>query len=131
MKVITQDWLNYAETDLQTCKKLIDDDFLTNIVTFHAEQTIEKCFKAILEENDLKVPKIHKLILLRKKIEELINFEIDNELLILTDKVYIETRYPSDMGMLSDGKPSVQEAKELYQFADDIFQKTKSFLQAK
>lgn len=127
MKATTQDWLNYAETDLQTCKKLIDDDFLTNIVTFHAEQTIEKCFKAILEENDLKVPKIHKLILLRKKIEELINFEIDIELLILTDKVYIETRYPSDMGMLSDGKPSLEEAKELYHFADDIFQKTKNF----
>ena len=73
MKAITQDWLNYAETDLRTCKQIIKDEFLTNIIAFHAQQTVEKCFKSILEEHSLKVPRIHNLIRLFDKIEGLIN----------------------------------------------------------
>ncbi len=128
MKATTQNWLNYAEIDIASCKKLVEDEFLTNSVAFHAQQAVEKCFKAVLEENNLKIPKIHKLILLRKKIERFINFKVDNELLIFTDKVYIETRYPGDMGMLPDGKPTIKEAEELYKFADYIYQKTKELL---
>ncbi len=125
MKAITQDWLNYAETDLFACKKMIDDEFLTNIVAFHAQQVVEKCFKSILEENDLKVQKTHSLIRLHKKIKDIVDFEIDNELMILTDEVYIEVRYPGEIGILPDGKPSNDEANQLYNFANDIYQKTK------
>ena len=124
MKTITQEWLNFAEADLQTCKEIIENEFLTNIVAFHAQQTVEKCFKAIIEENNLKVQKIHSLIRLHKQIKKIVNFEIDKEKMTLTDKVYIKTRYPGDMGMLPDGKPSKKEAKQLYNFADDIYQKT-------
>ena len=46
MKTITQSWLNYAEIDLETWKKLLNDEFLTNSVAFHAQQTVEKCFKS-------------------------------------------------------------------------------------
>ena len=37
MKDTTQQWLNFAETDLRTCEKLLEDDFLTNIVAFHSQ----------------------------------------------------------------------------------------------
>lgn len=37
MKTITQSWLSYAEIDLKTCTKLLDDEFLTNSVAFHAQ----------------------------------------------------------------------------------------------
>ena len=124
MKAVTQDWLNYAKIDLQSCKKLLEDEFLTNSVAFHAQQTVEKCFKAIIEENDLKVQKIHSLIRLHKIIKNLIDFEIDIELMILTDEVYIETRYPGEFGMLPDGKPSIAEAKKLYKFAKQIYDNT-------
>jgi hypothetical protein len=32
MNDTTQQWLDFAETDLRTCEKLLDDDYLTNIV---------------------------------------------------------------------------------------------------
>ena len=125
MKAITQSWLNYAEIDIQTCKKLLDDEFLTNSVAFHAQQTVEKCFKAIFEENELKVLRIHNLMRLYDKISRFIDYTVDEDLLEKTDTVYTETRYPGDIGMLPEGKPSMDEAKELYKFADYIFQKTK------
>lgn len=38
-----------------TIEKIIDDDNLTSIAAFHSEQALEKCFKAILCEQDLDI----------------------------------------------------------------------------
>ncbi len=114
MKAITKSWLNYAKVDLLSCKQLLNDEFLTNSVAFHAQQAIEKCFKAICEENNLIVPRIHSLLRLYDKVSELIDFSVNEDMLERTDAVYTETRYPSDLGMLPEGKPSTKTAKELY-----------------
>ena len=124
MKAITQSWLNYAETDLLTCKEIIKDKNLTNIVAFHCQQTIEKCFKAIIEENSQKIPRIHSLVRLFNIVETFINFTINEEEIKILDRVYTETRYPGDIGMLPDGKPSIAEAKEMYEFAKQVYENT-------
>jgi len=59
MKESTKAWLEFASRDLEAAKKLIDDDYLANIVLFHSQQCVEKCLKAILEESDQNVPRIH------------------------------------------------------------------------
>ena len=59
MKTITQEWLDYAKADIIVGKNSLSDEFLTNIVAFHCQQTIEKCFKAIIEENNLQFKRIH------------------------------------------------------------------------
>jgi hypothetical protein len=41
------------------------------------------------------------------------------------DELYIESRYPGDFGLMPNGKPSVEEAKEFYEFAKTIYQQTK------
>ncbi len=128
MKLITKSWLNYAEIDLQTCKKLLDDEFLTNSVAFHAQQVVEKCFKAVLEENNIKILKIHNLMRLYKQIEHLLKFDIDEDILEKIDDVYIETRYPGYMGMLPEGKPSITDVRELYEFAENIYKQIKLIL---
>ena len=38
-------------------------------------------------------------------------------------------RYPSDLGLLPSGKPSIQDAKELYNFADALYHKVKKLLE--
>ena len=73
------------------------------------------------EENELKVPCIHSLLRLYDTISKYIDFEIDESLLEKTDAVYTQTRYPSDVGMLPEGKPSLTAAKELYEFAEYIY----------
>ena len=100
MKAITKEWLNYAEIDIKTAEKLLDDEFLTNSVAFHAQQTVEKCFKAIFEENNLKVPRIHNLLRLHDEISRYIDFQVDEDELEKLDEVYTEARYPGDAGML-------------------------------
>ncbi len=124
MKTISQSWLNYAKIDLETCKKLLNDEFLTNSVAFHAQQTVEKSFKAIFEENELKVLRIHHLIRLYDKINEFIDYTVDEDMLEKTDTVYTETRYLGDIGMLPEGKPSIKEANEMYEFAKQIYDDT-------
>jgi HEPN domain-containing protein len=47
---------------------------------------------------------------------------IDNEeLLDDINDLYIDSRYPSSFGLLPHGKPSLEDAKEFYEFAQDIF----------
>lgn len=49
MKDITKQWLEFAKSDIICSKNSLADEFLTNIVAFHAQQTVEKRFKAIIE----------------------------------------------------------------------------------
>jgi hypothetical protein len=44
------------------------------------------------------------------------------------DEVYISTRYPSDLGLLPSGKPSTQDVKVLYEFAEMFYYKVKVLL---
>ncbi|HAN78013.1 MAG TPA: hypothetical protein DCQ31_09705 [Bacteroidales bacterium] len=127
MKQITEQWLDLAKTDLTTCQKLVDDSFLSNIVAFHAQQTIEKCFKAIIEDQEQQVPRIHTLVRLYGIVLPIIGFELDHKLLQQADSIYTASRYPGDMGILPDGKPSKKTATELYEFAALVFEKTTAY----
>lgn len=124
MQEITQQWLDYAEADLLNCELIIHEVFLTNIVTFHSQKAIEKCFKAIVEDNGLKLERVHNLFKLHSFIESFITFEVDLSQLELLDKVYISSRYPSEVGIMPNGKPTKEEAKEMYEFAKYVFTKT-------
>jgi HEPN domain-containing protein len=62
MKVITRQWLEYAQTDLKACENNLNDEFVTNIVAFHAQQAVEKAFKALIAETDIEIPRVHNLI---------------------------------------------------------------------
>jgi len=46
MKPTTQQWLDFAQTDLRCCENNLHDSFVTNIVAFNTQQTVEKVFKA-------------------------------------------------------------------------------------
>lgn len=56
MKKITEDWIKSAESDLLLIEEIITNQILTHIAAFHAQQAIEKGFKAIIEEYDLDIP---------------------------------------------------------------------------
>ena len=55
-------WLAFADRDLEAAKALIENEYLANVVLFHRQQCIEKCFKAVLEENEMHVPKVHSVL---------------------------------------------------------------------
>ena len=124
MKIITKEWLEYAKADIIVAKNSLSDEFLTNIVAFHCQQTIEKCFKAIIEENSLQFKRIHSLFKLYEIIETKVNFSIDENKLEQIDEVYTTSRYPGDLGLMPDGKPSSKQANEMYKFTKQIYDNT-------
>ncbi len=129
MKDITRQWLDYAKTDIIVAKKCLADEFLTNMVAFHSQQTVEKCFKAIIEEHSFKLLRVHSLYRLYEIIKDKIFFDIDVQQLEKLDEVYTISRYPSDVGLLPDGKPTLLQAKNMYEFANEIYLKTVEILE--
>jgi len=53
MKKSTNEWLLSAESDLHLIGMIISQENLTHLAAFHAQQSIEKTFKALIEEFDL------------------------------------------------------------------------------
>ena len=115
------EWLKAALLDLKSIEKIIDDEFLTPIAAFHAQQAIEKSLKAIIEYEKIEISKTHNLKRLYKKIEHII--ELDKNRLDFINELYIDSRYPGDMGLLPYGKPTLEDAKEFYEFAQSVFDK--------
>jgi HEPN domain-containing protein len=122
MRASTQQWLDYAKADLINCERIVDDEFLTAIVAFHSQQAVEKSFKALIEEKNLTIPRIHSLIRLYNIIESFLDRPIEIRDLLALDSVYTSSRYPSDIGMIASGKPTQKEATEFYHSAKSIFE---------
>jgi len=99
MKQITREWLRAVQDDLAAAKLLLADEHLTNVVSFHAQQAVEKSFKALIEEHDLGSIKIHSLERLYGKIKHITVIE-DLETLRRLNSLYIESRYPGELGLL-------------------------------
>lgn len=121
MKASTRQWLDSARADLLNCNRILNDEFLTAIVAFHSQQAVEKCFKALIEEKNLTIPRIHSLIRLYSVIESFLKQPLETRDLLSLDSVYSSSRYPSDIGMVETGKPTQQEASEYYESAKNIF----------
>ena len=77
------------------------------------------------------VSKIHSLMTLYEDVKRICGVSVDEDILDMLDKLYIDARYPSELGLLPYGKPTIGDAKEFYRFATDIHDKIKSFLESK
>ena len=122
MKEVVSQWLDSALMDLRNIEKILDDNFLTPIACFHAQQCVEKSMKAVLESCGNDIPKTHDLFRLHELIIKQIDLYIDLDLLQIISDLYIETRYPGDFGLLPDGKPTIEDVKTFYQFAKQLYE---------
>jgi HEPN domain-containing protein len=124
MKQTTKDWLTAAEDDLLSAKKLVSEERLTNIVAFHCQQCLEKALKAIIEEQSLSSLKSHDLLRLSDKAN--IQYtKIEFKILATINEVYIDARYPGDMGLMPNGKPTISEVDNYIQFSETLFNRLK------
>jgi len=129
MKPITEVWLEKAREDLDVVLEIISREHLSGMVAFHSQQAVEKTMKGIIEEFEIGFVKTHNLERLLGVIGKQVNLDVDLNFIKRLDEVYISTRYPSDLGLLPAGKPSIQDAKELYDFADEFYHKVKILLE--
>lgn len=110
MKHMTNEWLKSAEDDLSVIEEIIEKEHLSHQVAFHAQQAVEKSLKAILEEYEIEVPRIHNLTNLLTKIPEL-GVNLDEDLLKMLDSLYIDSRYPGNLGVLTQWKTDLARSK--------------------
>ena len=131
MKKQSENWLSNAKDDLILINEIIHNEHLTNMVAFHSHRAIEKSIKAILEEKETKVPRIHNIINLKGKIEKYVKLDIEQEIFDQINELYIDSRYPTDLGLLPGGKPSKEIATKFFNTATKIYEEIKDYLESK
>ena len=124
MRQTTKNWITLAEDDLLAAKTLAGEDRLTNLVSFHCQQCLEKCFKAIIEEKDKPSIKSHDLLRLQLNAGVKLS-EPETIMLGIINEVYIDSRYPGELGLLPNGKPTLSEAEAFIQLSDNILLRLK------
>ena len=122
MKPITEQWLRAAEDDLRVVTRIVSDEYLTHMVAFHCQQCIEKSLKAVVEEYTLGHIRIHNLGRLFEVIRPKVTLEADVVLVEKLDKLYIDARYPGELGLLPDGKPTQADAQQFYDLAKSVYE---------
>ena len=121
MKKQVEAWIEFAEQDMLTISEIIKNPKLTNIVTFHCQQAIEKYFKAFMLENEIPVVRIHNLLTLYGTIKEIVNLELNEDFLSTVNDIYLESRYPGEIGLLYDGTmPTSEQAQQFFVFTKEI-----------
>ncbi len=122
MKELTEAWLNAANNDLDVIDRIIADSHLSHIVAFHAQQSVEKCFKALMEEHDVDAQKVHSLVTLYAKIKVfLCGNDLERRMMKVLDSLYIDARYPGHLGLLPEGLPTREDAESFQTFAIVVY----------
>ncbi len=121
-------WLESAEADLRTMQRLLGDEDLTHVVAFHAQQCVEKSLKALLEFQDCPVPRDHSTIRLYGLVRDILRTELDRDILTDLDDLYIDARYPGELGLLPHGRPTLEDARRFYEFAAEVYQNARRII---
>ncbi len=128
MKAITEQWLKAADDDLRVMARIASDEHLTHMVAFHSQQCIEKSLKAVIEEYELGHVRIHNLGRLFEIVRPKMTVDADVVLIEKLDKLYIDARYPGELGLLPDGKPTHTDAQQFYDCALSVHKQVKRVL---
>ena len=121
MKKQVEDWILLADKDLRAAEILLKEEYpLTNIVAFHCQQAIEKYLKAFLIEKDIPLVRTHDLVQLNGMIRKIKDLGIDREKLDIINEVYVESRYPGELGLMPDGMPTNEQAEEFIAYAKEV-----------
>jgi len=130
MRKLTQEWLRYAADVLRAAEITIERQIYT-IVCFHSQQCSEKCLKAILQEKNIKPPRIHNIKVLKDMAESALGstLDISVEEATFLGQVYVESRYPLDIGLLPNGEPTKEDAQKALKIARRAFTQVERMLE--
>jgi len=73
--------------------------------------------KALIEEFELEMSKIHNLKRLFEIVKDHLPLAVDPVMVESLDRLYIDARYPGEFGLLPQGKPARKDAERFYDFA--------------
>jgi HEPN domain-containing protein len=112
-------WLDRVAYDIDTAKAMLQTGRLIYAI-FMCQQSLEKCFKALLAYKDKEIIPIHNLRRLAELAEVI--HEMDEPILVKLDflsSYYINARYKEDLLQLSRGITE-SVARDFIQFSEGI-----------
>lgn len=124
----TGDWMFFAQSDLKTARVMLDEG-VYHMSCFHAQQTIEKCLKAILRHHQKPIVKTHSLAKLTHDVMLLGIKDFIDEDIPFVDQFYSPTRYPDTLpGSLPEGLPMKDDAQQAVRIAENVFESTSKLI---
>lgn len=128
MREATRHWLDFADRDLKSARILAEEPGLAGVSVFHAQQWVEKLLKAVLENEELSIPKTHDLERLMELIRpEAENLKLDEDRLSELSSFYLDSRYPPTLAFPC-GEPTPEDALAMQAFAQEADRAVRSFL---
>lgn len=127
-----ENWLKFAFDDLHSAE-LLWAAGIFNMVCFHAQQCAEKALKAVLSALRQPIPRSHNLNRLRQIVEEALGYalDLDAESLRFLNDIYLDSRYPQELGLLPEGQPGAAEAQKALLEAEKIYSELKGLIDRK
>lgn len=120
----SSDWLYFAESDLKTARVMLGEG-VYHMTCFHAQQTVEKCLKAILRHYQKIIPKTHSLAKLAHEVTLLGVKDFVDDDIPFVDQFYSPTRYPDTLpGSLPEGLPTKDDAEKALRTSETVFVNT-------
>src|SRR6266536_4063163 len=119
MNPAVAEWIAKAEGDFATAGRELRARKSPNFdaVCFHAQQCAEKYLKAVLQENEKRIPKIHNLIELMLLCEEIDStFEMLRADLVMMERFSVRTRYPGETAEKGDSQSAYAAAAAVRKF---------------
>lgn len=90
------DWLRRAQSDLALASIPLPHGVLYNELCFHAQQTVEKCLKAVLIYHNIEFRKIHDIAYLISLVPSQVTLPLAAEQMADLTSYAVTSRYPGD-----------------------------------
>jgi HEPN domain-containing protein len=113
---VAREWLAKAENDLLTATQTLKlgRRSPTDTVSFHAQQCVEKCLKALLVLRGAEFPKTHDLELLAARLRNGPELAVSLDELARLKRYATVTRYPGAEAIaLADARKAVAAARKI------------------
>ncbi len=121
-----KEWLYFSFKNFNTAKFLFDAHHYEDIVGVELQQSIEKLLKAVVVNDNHKIPKTHDLIKLYYVIEGALSLEDESLVLLrIATDYYKDDRYPNPNYRL----PSRNEIEQLLEFTENLIDKVCKILE--
>ena len=127
MTPLTKRWLNRSAEDFRVMRREFrnTEDPAYTAICFHAQQCLEKVFKAFLQENQIDFPKTHNirdLIHLALPIRPEWKVLIDSATLL--NRYAVDSRYPDDDAYKEDAEEAVTICERLRRVVLDALEQS-------
>lgn len=119
MNPLTLEWVKKADEDFIAAERLlrVRKTPVYSVVCFHSQQCAEKLLKALLQEHQQHIPKIHHLadlLTLIIQVDASCQF-LSSDLKVLEDYA-VDFRYPGNYAGKDDAKHALKAAKNVRVF---------------